>query len=128
MNEYSVGEVVCGKNAYAMGKRFRPGPQAEKEKFLIGDGGKIPWLGVPLLDAPLQPKTLNHVLSSSVVESYRTIPSRQLDPNAPSIDLRNRMTEEITAQAHGASGPVSGLRDLIPAAMTSKLWWIKMKD
>eukprot|EP00971_Amphidinium_carterae_P333324 6468024-Amphidinium_carterae.1 len=51
LNEYSVGEVISGKNEYAMGKRFRAGPYAEKQKFLIGDGGKIPWLGTPYLDA-----------------------------------------------------------------------------
>eukprot|EP00971_Amphidinium_carterae_P109181 2161927-Amphidinium_carterae.1 len=108
-------------------KRFRAGPYAEKEKFLIGDG-KIPWLGVPALVAPLKPTSLNPILSDSVVDTYRTTPSRQLSSVTPSTDLRDRMTEEVAAQAAGTSGQVSGLRDLIPAAMTSKMWWIKMKD
>eukprot|EP00971_Amphidinium_carterae_P035420 697364-Amphidinium_carterae.1 len=111
-----------------MGKRFRAGPYAEKEKFLIGDGGKIPWLGVPALEAPLQPTSLKHISRNSVVDNYRIAPSRQLSSIAPSTDLRNRMTAELAAQSTGVSGQVSGLRDLIPAAMTSKMWWIKTKD
>eukprot|EP00971_Amphidinium_carterae_P289451 5746920-Amphidinium_carterae.1 len=110
-----------------MGKRFRAGPYAEKEKFLIGDG-KIPWLGLPALEAPLKPTSLNPISSDSVVDTYRTIPSRQLSSVTPSTDLRDRMTEEVAAQTAGTSGQVSGLRDLITAAMTSKMWWIKMKD
>eukprot|EP00971_Amphidinium_carterae_P335702 6471689-Amphidinium_carterae.1 len=103
-----------------MGKRFRAAPYAEKEKFLIGDG-KIPWLGVPPLVAPLKPESLNPILSDSVVDTYRKNPSRQLSSITPSTDLRNRMTEELAAQVPGTSEQVSGLRDLIPAAMTSKM-------
>eukprot|EP00971_Amphidinium_carterae_P264156 5240449-Amphidinium_carterae.1 len=85
-------------------------------------------MGVPVLEAPLRPISLNHISSNSVVDNYRTTPSRQLSSTAPSTDLRDRMTAEFAAQSTGASRPVSGLRDLIPAAMTSKLWWVKMKD
>eukprot|EP00971_Amphidinium_carterae_P221267 4392811-Amphidinium_carterae.1 len=63
-----------------------------------------------------------------MVDSYRTIPSRQLSSTTPATDLRERITGEFLAQLAGTSGQGSDLKDLIPAAMTSKLWWIKMKD
>eukprot|EP00971_Amphidinium_carterae_P184529 3663432-Amphidinium_carterae.1 len=78
-------------------------------------------MGVPLLDAPLRPLSLNHISSNSVVDTYRTAPGRQLSSSAPSTDLRERMTAELAAQTTGVSRQASGLRDLIPAAMTSKL-------
>eukprot|EP00971_Amphidinium_carterae_P258927 5138854-Amphidinium_carterae.1 len=105
LNEYSVGEVVSGKNAYAMGKRFRAGPYAEKQKFLIGDGGKIPWLGTPALEAPLEPMSLNTIANNSMVDTYRSTPSRQLSSTTPSTDLRERLTGDFIAQSTGTSGP-----------------------
>eukprot|EP00971_Amphidinium_carterae_P210169 4169785-Amphidinium_carterae.1 len=104
-----------------MGKRFRAGPYAEKPKFLIGDGGRIPWLGTPSLESPLEPTSLNTISNNSMVDSYRMIPSRQLSSTAPSTDLRERMTGDFIAQSTGTSGQGGDLRDLIPAAMTSKM-------
>eukprot|EP00971_Amphidinium_carterae_P255494 5071901-Amphidinium_carterae.1 len=104
LHSYSVGEVVSGKNAFAMGKRFRAGLYAEKPKLKLGDNGKIPWMGKPLLEAPLKPTSLNTIANNSMVDTYRTVPSHQLSSMAPSADLRERMIGEFIAQSTGTSG------------------------
>eukprot|EP00971_Amphidinium_carterae_P093626 1852671-Amphidinium_carterae.1 len=65
--------------------------------------------------------SLNTVANNSMVDTYRSTPSRQLSSTTPSIDLRERWTGEFAAHAAGTSGPSGDLRDLIPAAMTSKM-------
>eukprot|EP00971_Amphidinium_carterae_P198116 3932119-Amphidinium_carterae.1 len=61
-----------------------------------------------------------------VINNYREEPPGQLSMDCPASDLRRRL--QPGDEAEPEVEPPTTRRPVIPAAMTSKLWWTKMND
>eukprot|EP00971_Amphidinium_carterae_P011508 226777-Amphidinium_carterae.1 len=61
-----------------------------------------------------------------VINNYREEPQGQLSTTYPASDLRRRL--QPGDEAEPEVEPPTTRRPLIPAAMSSKLWWTKMTD
>eukprot|EP00971_Amphidinium_carterae_P149460 2963224-Amphidinium_carterae.2 len=128
-NEYSVAELVSGINNLAVGKKFRADDGETKPKFLMTlPEAKIPWMGHPIFEMDNEPMSLKVILDEDgqVINSYRDQPQGQLSTEHPALDLRRRL--QPGDEAEPEVEPPTAKRPLIPAAMTSQLWWTKMVD
>eukprot|EP00971_Amphidinium_carterae_P085771 1696875-Amphidinium_carterae.1 len=126
-NEYSVAEMVSGINNLAVGKKFRVDDGETKPKFVLTKPEvKIPWMGLPIYNFENEPMSLEtiHDEDGQVLARYRDPPQGQLSTERPAIDLRRRLRPGDDAEPE-VEPPTTG-RPLIPAALTSQLWWTKM--
>eukprot|EP00971_Amphidinium_carterae_P211882 4204685-Amphidinium_carterae.1 len=120
-NEYSVAEVVSGISNLAVAKEFRADDGEGKPKFVLTKPEvRIPWMGHPIFEFDNEPMSLEVTLDEDGqdINNYREEPQGQLSTENPARDLRRRLLPGDEAER----------RPLIPAAMTSKLWWTKMAD
>eukprot|EP00971_Amphidinium_carterae_P278741 5533537-Amphidinium_carterae.1 len=129
-NEYSVAELVSGVNNLAVGKKFRVDDGETKPKFVLKKPAevKIPWMGHPIYNFENEPISLEtiHDEEGEVFARYREPPQGQLSTERPAIDLRRRLRPGDDAEPEVE--PPTARRPLIPAALTSQLWWTKMID